>query len=146
MCRNLRYEPLFEIILMFIFLLMILGKTNCFDTIFVFKQQVSKKFRVIYWTSGLDHYQNGWLLVQVSSPRKKTWFCWHCYKRILKSSRNIWIKIQWNMLCILKSIMLHNYKGNNKRYVSIPFDIICNMHQGISIYWMVKMTYFGQHA
>ena len=64
--------PRFEIrSLMFIFLLMILGKTNCCAPIFVFKQQVSKKSQVIYWAYGLDHYQNGWLLVQVSSPRKK---------------------------------------------------------------------------
>ena len=68
MCQDLKSG------LMFIFLLMILGKTNCCAPIFVFKQQVSKKSNVIYWAFGLDHYQNGWLLVQVSSPRKKHGF------------------------------------------------------------------------
>ena len=48
--------------------------------------------------------------------------------------------ISWKVLAYIIA------KWDNKWDVSISFDIICNMHQGISIYWMVKMTYLGQHA
>ena len=139
--------PRFEVrFLMFIFLLMILGKTNCCAPIFVFKQQVSKKSSVIYWAFGLDHYQNGWLLVQVSSPRKKHGFV-DTATRGLWKAQEIFVS-KSNELCYVSWKVLPDIiaKWNNKKDVSISFDIICNMHQGISIYWMVKMTYLGQHA